>query len=234
MLYVYRFLWPLHLGWLLVCCLVKEFYLQIFKCVSLWIHGCCGKWEGWVHKPDNHTSWVAVVSPTDRPKSVRNRCVIELFVALFVLSPCPFDITTGVGAFVRGLSQTSSLFSWNRIENNAKFFLQALKSLLCSLSLKTSIMRRLITYIVLPHSGSVLSGHCRKDLHVYRQLTMSTSSLSHFVKSSKQFWKKGWMCILKHIHASSYPLFKWKQCVEKSLDECSHTLTCIIATNTLD
>ena len=27
----------------------------------------------------NHTSWVAVVTPTDHPKSVRNRCVIELF-----------------------------------------------------------------------------------------------------------------------------------------------------------
>ena len=28
----------------------------------------------------NHTSWVAVVTPTDRPKSVRDRCVIELFL----------------------------------------------------------------------------------------------------------------------------------------------------------
>ena len=27
----------------------------------------------------NHTSMMAVVTPTDRPKSVRNRCVIELF-----------------------------------------------------------------------------------------------------------------------------------------------------------
>ena len=36
----------------------------------------------------NHTSCVAVVTPTDRPKSVRNRCVIELFVTLFVLSLC--------------------------------------------------------------------------------------------------------------------------------------------------
>ena len=27
----------------------------------------------------NHTSWVDVVTPTDRPKSVRNRCLIELF-----------------------------------------------------------------------------------------------------------------------------------------------------------
>ena len=34
----------------------------------------------------HHTSWVAVVIPTECPKSVRNRCVIELFMALFVLS----------------------------------------------------------------------------------------------------------------------------------------------------
>ena len=59
----------------------------------------------------NHTSWVAVVTSTDRPKSVRKRCVIELFVALFVLSLCPFDISVGVGAFVIGLSQISSFFS---------------------------------------------------------------------------------------------------------------------------
>ena len=65
----------------------------------------------WARKPVNHTSWVAVVTPTDRPKSVRNRCLIELFVALFVLSLCPFDISVGVGAFVIGLSQISSFFS---------------------------------------------------------------------------------------------------------------------------
>ena len=28
----------------------------------------------------NHTSWVAVVTPTDRPKSVGNCCLIELFL----------------------------------------------------------------------------------------------------------------------------------------------------------
>ena len=33
----------------------------------------------WARKPVNHTSWVAVVTPTDRPKSVRNCCLIELF-----------------------------------------------------------------------------------------------------------------------------------------------------------
>ena len=58
----------------------------------------------------NHTSWEAVVTPSDRPKAVRNRYLIELFVALFVLSHCPFDISVGVGAFVIGLSQISSLF----------------------------------------------------------------------------------------------------------------------------
>ena len=53
---------------------------------------------------------MAVDTPTDRPKSVRNRCVIELFVALFVSSLCPFDISAGIGACVIGLSQISSIF----------------------------------------------------------------------------------------------------------------------------
>ena len=58
----------------------------------------------------NHTSWVAVVTPTDRPKPVRNRCVIELFCGVFVLSLCPNDISVGVVAFVIGLSQIASFF----------------------------------------------------------------------------------------------------------------------------
>ena len=66
-------------------------------------------------KPVNHTSWVAAVTPTDRPKSVRNRCLIELFVALFVLSLCPFDISVGVGAFVTGLGQISSFLSFSQM-----------------------------------------------------------------------------------------------------------------------
>ena len=42
---------------------------------------------------------------------VRYRCVIELFVALFELSICTFDISAGVVAFVKGLSRNSSFFS---------------------------------------------------------------------------------------------------------------------------
>ena len=46
--------------------------------------------EKLVRTPVNNTSWVAIVTPTDRPKSVRNRCVIELFGG--VLSHFPSDI----------------------------------------------------------------------------------------------------------------------------------------------
>ena len=38
----------------------------------------------------NHISWVAVVTPTDRPKSVRNRCIIELFCGVVWVVTLPF------------------------------------------------------------------------------------------------------------------------------------------------
>ena len=80
----------------------------------------------WARKPVHHTSWEAVVTPTDRPKSVRNPCIIEFFVALFVLSLCPFDISVGVGAFVIGLSQISSFF-FNAISVKTRNFLKLKK-----------------------------------------------------------------------------------------------------------
>ena len=90
MLFVCWFLWPLRLVWLLVCCLYKGVYLQIVKCVSFWLHGCCGEWEGGPVNQVNHTSWVAVVTPTDRPKSARNRCLIELFCGVVCFVTLPF------------------------------------------------------------------------------------------------------------------------------------------------
>ena len=75
----------------------------------------------------NHTSWVAVVTPTERPKSVRNRCVIELFVPLFVLSLCPYDISVGVWAFVIGLGQISSFFSFNILASCFSFLLYVIR-----------------------------------------------------------------------------------------------------------
>ena len=46
--------------------------------------------RNWARKPVNHTSWVAIVTPTDRPKSVRNRCVIELFCGVVCVVTLPF------------------------------------------------------------------------------------------------------------------------------------------------
>ena len=51
------------------------------------------------------------VTPTDRPKSVRNSCVIKVFGGVFMLSRCFLDCSVGVGVFVTGLSQISSFFS---------------------------------------------------------------------------------------------------------------------------
>ena len=42
-------------------------------------------------------------------------------MALFVLSLCPFDISVGVGAFVIGLSQISSFFSYEKFDNSELF-----------------------------------------------------------------------------------------------------------------
>ena len=84
MRYVDRFLWPLRLGWLLVCCLYKEVYLQIFRRGPFDYTAVAGS------EKVNHTSWVALVTPTDRPKSVRNRCVIELFCGVVCVVILPF------------------------------------------------------------------------------------------------------------------------------------------------
>ena len=90
MLFVFWFLWPLRLVWLLVCFLYKEVYLPIFKIdvlliTRLWrLVGRCAR------KLVNHTSWVAVATPTDRPKSVRNCCLIEHFCGVVNVVTLPF------------------------------------------------------------------------------------------------------------------------------------------------
>ena len=58
-------------------------------------------------------STFSLVTPTDRPKSVRNRCVIKVFGGVFVLSCCLLDFSLGVGASVKELSQISFFFSLN-------------------------------------------------------------------------------------------------------------------------
>ena len=70
---------------------------------------------------------MTAVTPNDRPKSVRNSCVIKVFGCVFMLSRCFLDCSVGVGVFVTGLSQISSFFSYTKnkiippiIEYNAK------------------------------------------------------------------------------------------------------------------
>ena len=63
MLFVYWFLLPLRFVWLLVCCLYKEVYLQICKCVSFWLRGCCGEWESWpVNRLTTQIEWMLSVA----------------------------------------------------------------------------------------------------------------------------------------------------------------------------
>ena len=68
------------------------------------------------------TSGVTAVTPTNCPKSVRNRSVIKVFGGVFMLSRCFLDFSVGVGVFVTGLSQISSFFSL--ISRNAEWIVK--------------------------------------------------------------------------------------------------------------
>ena len=56
------------------------------------------EYKYWIIRFVPYISWVAIVTPTDRPKSVRSRYVIEVFGGIFVLSRCFLDFSVGVGA----------------------------------------------------------------------------------------------------------------------------------------
>ena len=51
---------------------------------------------------------MAIVTPADRPKLVRNRCVIEVFGGVLCVVTLLLDFSVGVRASVIGLSQISS------------------------------------------------------------------------------------------------------------------------------
>ena len=105
------------------------FYITIYVCVPhfYYLSALVGCWssvsirriiynffgKGWtLVNRFNHTSWLTAFTPTDRPKSVRNSCVIKVFGGVFVLSRCFLDCSVGVGVFVTWLSQISSFFSY--------------------------------------------------------------------------------------------------------------------------
>ena len=65
---------------------------------------------------------MTAVTPTDRPKSVRNSYVIKVFDGVFMLSRCFLDCSVGVWVFVTGLSQISSFFSYTFLMHQASAF----------------------------------------------------------------------------------------------------------------
>ena len=56
-------------------------------------------------------SLVAIVTITDRPSSIRNRCVIEVFDGVFVLSRCFLNFSVCRGFCHRAVSLTLCVVS---------------------------------------------------------------------------------------------------------------------------
>ena len=84
------------------------------KCISFWSNSLCGKLEGLVPVNQfNNTSWKPFVTPTDRPKSIRNRCVIEVFESGLVLS-IVFWIFCWYKDFCHRILSDNFLFLFNR------------------------------------------------------------------------------------------------------------------------
>ena len=58
----------------------------------------------------NHTSGVTAVTPTDRPKSVRNRCAIEVFGGVFYVVTLLFGFFCGCRGFCHRTESDLFLF----------------------------------------------------------------------------------------------------------------------------
>ena len=88
---------------------IRRIIYNFFLCVSFSFHNCYGEWEGKARKPVYHTSWMSVVTPTDRYKSVLNRCVFESFggISLYFVYFSWFFVYIEV---LSGLSQIFSFF----------------------------------------------------------------------------------------------------------------------------
>ena len=84
----------------------------------------------------NHTSWVAIVTPTDRPLSVRNRCVIEVLGGVV----CVVTLLFGLFCRFRGFC--------HRIESDLFLFLFISKTQFTRVtSLCTSTVRNIIANV---------------------------------------------------------------------------------------
>ena len=120
-----------------------------------WLHYFCGEWEGWaLVNRFNHTSGVTAITPTDRPKSVRNCCVIEVFGGVFYVVTMLF----GIFCVCMGIC--------HRTESDLFLFvLLSTLILSCSVERCNKVPRvRVFQVLLLPHSSSDLVV-CQIPLH---------------------------------------------------------------------
>ena len=110
MLYVYRFLWPLRLGWLLVWCLYKEVIYKFLNVCPFDYTAVAGCGTVGPVNQVNHTSWVAVVTPTDRPKLVRNTLFNRTFCGVVCVVILPFWHFRGCRGFCHRTESDLLLF----------------------------------------------------------------------------------------------------------------------------
>ena len=95
----------------------KEDYLQIFKYKSFCLTAVVGRFGA--RQPVYHTSWIAVVTPTDRHKSVCTSLCYRTFGDVFALSLF-FLFFVGVEDFVIGLSKICDFSVNNLITSKSK------------------------------------------------------------------------------------------------------------------
>ena len=79
---------------------------------------------------------MVVVTQTDHSKSVRNRCVTEVFGGVFVLSHCFLECSVGVGTFLIRLSQISSFFLFKHVTDYLEFELKISRNAFFHVGLK--------------------------------------------------------------------------------------------------
>ena len=68
---------------------IRRFIYKFLNVCPFDYTAVAGSGKVWPVNQVNHTSWVAVVTPTDRPKSVHNRHVIELFCGVVCVVTLP-------------------------------------------------------------------------------------------------------------------------------------------------
>ena len=94
---------------------IRRIIYNFLICVSFWLHGCCGKKEGCaLVNRFIHASAMAVITPTDRPKSVHNRCVVEVLVAFLCCHVAFWIFFVDVRGFCHRTESDLFLFLCNR------------------------------------------------------------------------------------------------------------------------